>query len=461
MMSVALTKLQQFKRIHFVGIGGIGMSGLARVLLSVGFQVSGSDTKSSPLIDQLKQLGCPIHMNHSHFPKDAECVVYSTAIHSDNPELKYAREKNIPVLHRSELLCLLVNQFPSIGVAGTHGKTTTTSMISFLCERVGLQPLCLVGGKVLNFSDNVLIQNKDIELVVAEVDESDKSIVNYEPLHAVVTNIEEDHLDFYHDIVEIQEAFKKYVENIRAEGTLIYNGDDVLASRLAKSCRRATVSYGFSEKNDFRATNIQLLPFASSFELNYPGDRTFPVTLSVPGLHNISNCLASFASLWRLGADLRQASEMMRDFRGVGRRLEVKLERPDILVLDDYAHHPTEVKASLSALARTGRKITVVFQPHRYSRVQALAAQFRGCFVGANRVILTEIYAASEKPMAGITSDLIAKAIEKDAPSVSVLKKSEILSAVKKNLSGNDLIIFMGAGDVTELADEFARQISG
>jgi len=450
------------KKFHFVGIGGIGMSALAKTLRHLGFEVSGSDKKENYSIQRMRAQGIQVSVGHEgSLDRSVSALVYSTAIQADNPELLQAKKLGIPILHRSEVLAEFVNKRPSIGVTGTHGKTTTTAMISYLLQAVGQAPTCLVGGMLLNAQDNVLLGAD--ELYVAEVDESDKSQRRYFPLHSIITNMEPEHLDHYKDFDDIKACFKSYGYQTRPEGTLVINDDDQELKGLFLGYPHPLVSYGFQHTADFWAHDIHLFPYSSNYRL-YHHDRPLgTVHLSVPGIHNISNSLAALALLISLGVEPELLMQKLADFKGTGRRLEVKLETSRLLVVDDYAHHPTEIKASLKALRNYGRMMTVIFQPHRFSRIKGLLKDFGPSFQDADRLIVTDIYGAGEQDDPLTSAETFLETVRLSGHrNVSFIKREELLkSLTPTEAPQGDLFAFIGAGDIEEIANAFAVRFKG
>jgi UDP-N-acetylmuramate--alanine ligase len=445
------------KHFHFVGIGGVGMSALAKALTHKGFVVSGSDRQSSPSIDKLKSYNISVTIGHDQkLPEGVSAVVVSTAISPENAAVKEAKALNIPLLHRSDVLAEFLNKLQSIGVTGTHGKTTTSALTAFLMERLGWNPTALVGGNIINIGDNVILGSD--EWVVAEVDESDKSHCRYHPAHSIITNIEIEHLDHYENLDEIKSCFQEYGNNTRAGGFLIINSEDHHLRKLFKETQSKVVTFGYSHEADFWAHKIQLGPSSSTFDLFHHEEFLGAVTLHISGLHNVSNALASLAMLISLGANKEQIIEAIKDFKGTSRRLEVKLDTEELLVVDDYAHHPSEIRASLLALGRWNRKITAVFQPHRFSRVEGLLDEFATSFKDADRLILTDVYGAGE---VGDGEESVSKILESirnsGHPNVSFVDRNSLIKQLEPSRDPRgEVFAFLGAGDIGEVADAFA-----
>ncbi|MBI4388215.1 MAG: UDP-N-acetylmuramate--L-alanine ligase [Candidatus Omnitrophica bacterium] len=441
---------------YFIGIGGIGMSGLARILKHLGLQVSGSDIKQDSETKALSEQGIQVDIGHdcTHIDQH-DIVIYSSAVSVKNPERREAIMRSIPLFHRAEVLSVLMNQAISVAVTGTHGKTTTSSMIGFLMSHAGVQPTCLVGGHSLNFESNVLLG--DPHLVVAEVDESDRSHLYYHPDFAVITNLEEDHLDVYQNIDNLKLSFQEFVTNLKTTGHLIYSGHDNYLKELSLQAGNR-VSYGLSKTFDFGAEEIVLNGFKSQFHLYEKKKRVGVASLSVPGRHNVLNSVGAIAALRSFGLPLAPILKALPEFKGVRRRLEVKLNLPHLSVIDDYAHHPTEVEATIQAIRLLGRKVTVIFQPHRFSRTRYLGHLFSTAFYGADHVILTDIYAAGEENIYDADVKSLYDALKEKHPNVSFVPRSEVVEYLFHHSKPEGVIAFLGAGDITEAASEFTRR---
>lgn len=460
MKPVQQSLLDPSRRIYFVGIGGVGMSGLAKVLRHRGFEVAGSDHLEGRSVRELKSLGIPVEVGQQEvFLRENDLVVYSSAIAKDHPEITWARSKNLTLLHRAEALASLFNQAgTSIAVTGTHGKTTTTGMISFVLSETGRHPTCLIGGDIVNSGSNAILGGD--EFFVSEVDESDGSQECYTPHYTVLTNLEEDHMDHYADLEDLKNCMTRFIHNMNNPGLVVYSEEDPVLRELVPQSGKPRISVGWTPQADIYADRIRLDGFHSEFELYQNGFFASRVLLSVPGAHNILNAMGAIAILLELGLDLDEILEALFRFRGARRRLEVKLDLDETLVIDDYAHHPREVMASLGALSRLGRRLTVIFQPHRFSRTRYLGREFGKAFQGADELILTEIYGAGEKNPHNITSNLICEAV-RDAqhPSVRMMPKATVIDYLMARNSQDGIFAFLGAGDIGEVADEFARRI--
>lgn len=434
------------------------MSGLAKLLKNLGFFVAGSDARMSRETQELESMGISVHMGHEmNHIHNHDLVIYSSAVTQSNPERREALLRSVPIFHRSDLLAMLMNQAISIGIAGTHGKTTTTAFASFIFNRAGIKPSCLVGGRMINFNSNVLVG--DSHLFLAEVDESDRTHLKYQPDYAVVTNLEEDHLDTYQNFENLKQSFKEYISNIKSTGHLIYCGHDEQLREIS-DCAGKRISYGLSKQFDFGAEEIQMHGFSSQYKLFEKGKPIQKVQLSVPGKHNVLNSLAAIAVAKSFGLSYKSFIDSTAQFRGVGRRLEIKLQTEKLTVIDDYAHHPTEIEASLQAIRTLGKHTTVVFQPHRYSRTRYLQESFSKSFHQADRVILTDIYSAGEENLDGVDVRDLYGLLKEKHPNVSLVSKKQIVEQLISEESTEGVVAFLGAGDITEVASEFAARFN-
>ena len=447
------------KRVHFIGIGGAGMSGLARIALSHGIKVSGSDAKDSSVVIALTALGANVSVGHKGENVDgADLIVFSTAISENNPERLRALELGLPIIARATALALLMSESKSIAVAGTHGKTTTSSMLTVALQATGADPSFAIGGTITASGSNAHRGTGDF--FVAEADESDGSFVAYHPYGAIITNIEHDHVDFFADESAVFEVFTEFVTTIDSEGFLIYCNDDKGSRKLGSSVTNTrTFTYGTSPDSDLVIDQITLLPLGSSARAIWHGKVIGKLELSVPGHHNLMNAAAALAA----GIVLDQAPAEMIDglatFKGAGRRFEIKGTVNGIRVIDDYGHHPTEIEVTLTAARRfagEGRLI-VVFQPHRYSRTKAFIDNFATTLDLADEVIVLEIYAASEKPIAGISSEAI---VEKMTHGKFIPNFIDAVDAVVKSAKPGDVVITLGAGDVSSLAPIIVEELA-
>lgn len=455
------------ERVHMVGIGGYGMSAVARVLIGMGVCVSGSDLHGSALTQGLEDLGARIYIGE-HRPenlKDAQAVIYSSAITGDNPELKAARERHIPVYHRSEALASLMNSRRGIAVAGAHGKTTVTSMVSWILQRAGLDPTVLIGGELAELNHGAKYGQG--AWLVAEADESDGSFLRYRPEVAVVTNIEADHLENYGGNVQrLVETFERFLHNVRPGGAAVLCQDDPELARLAPQLPVPAICYSLKDPTcAWYATEIRQNQRQLSFSLFHEGRLQGRVSVPVPGVHNVANSLAALAAADRAGVGLAEAIRHLADFHNAKRRFQVLTEAGGITVVDDYAHHPTEVQATLAA-ARQGwprRRLVAVFQPHRYARTHFLWDQFLQAFDQPDLLVLTDIYAPPpDRPIPGVSGAALADALRRrrgKAGVVFVPTPAAALDFLKAQARPGDLILVMGAGDISQVAHDLAQSL--
>jgi UDP-N-acetylmuramate--alanine ligase len=439
------------ERVHFIGIGGAGMSGLARISLSHGITVSGSDAKDSSVVKALQALGATIATTHAASNVDgADLVVYSTAISPSNAELMRAQELGLSTLIRAAALSILMSESKSIAVAGTHGKTTTSSMMAVALQACGADPSFAIGGTITASGSNA--HRGTGEIFVAEADESDGSFIEYHPYAAIVTNVEHDHVDFFATPEDVAQAFIDFAATINKDGFLTYCADDQGAKALASSVKTcALISYGIDESCDLRLDSIELEAMGSRARAIWRGKVVGFIELQVPGHHNLLNAAAVLATGLNLGFPAPELLTGLSVFRGTGRRFELKGTVHGVRVIDDYGHHPTEIDVTLKAARRfagDGRLI-VIFQPHRYSRTKAFSAQFAKALDMADRAIVLEVYAASEKPIAGVTSRLITDAMSHGEYIPNFI---EVTDSVIDSAQPQDVIITLGAGDVSSLA---------
>ena len=439
-----------------VGIGGSGMCGIAEVLLDLGHNVSGSDLKQSAVTDRLVSLGASVYLGHSSANLGAaDVVVISSAVTQDNPEVQIARAKKIPVIPRAEMLAELMRLKYSVTIAGAHGKTTTTSMIGLLLHDAGLDPTIVIGGRLQLFGSNARAGKG--EFIVVEADESDRSFLKLSATIAVITNIDAEHLDQYSNLDDIKRSFVEFANKVPFYGVVIVCLDNEASRSILPLIERKVVTYGFSQEADFRADPILMKENISEFQVYHHGVNLGAARLSVPGTHSILNSLAVFAVAAELGLSFDVARQALVRFQGVDRRFQVKAHFNDILIIDDYAHHPSEIEATLMA-ARRGwnRRVIAVFQPHRYTRLYHLMDQFAGCFSNTDVLVLTEIYPAGEKPIMGIGIDALASKVKH--PHVLVHKDLQTLpEKVLSIAQPGDIVLFLGAGSITTAADHTAR----
>jgi UDP-N-acetylmuramate--alanine ligase len=438
-------------RIHFVGIGGIGMSGIAELLLNLEFSVSGSDVSDSETVARLRSLGAVIHIGHR--PEnigDAQVVVYSSAVGLDNPECVAAKTRTLPVIPRAEMLAELMRMKFSIAIAGTHGKTTTTSMLATILARAEKDPTAVIGGRLDMFGSNARLG--DGELLVAEADESDRSFLKLAPIVAVVTNIEEEHMDCYKDIDDIRDTYIQFLNKVPFFGFDMVCLDDANIQHILPLLDRKVITYGSHTQAIYRYTEPQYSGLQTRFTAHRKGSVLGEVTIGVPGKHNCLNALAAIATALELGIDFDVVRRGLAGFKGVQRRCHVRGEKNGITVMDDYGHHPTEIRMTLSAIKNgfPKRRVIAVFQPHRYTRTRDLFEEFVNSFYDASRLYLTEIYPASEQPIEGVSSSRLFEAIKNHGyrDAFYVGNKEDLPDVLLKVLKKGDLVIFLGAGDV-------------
>jgi UDP-N-acetylmuramate--alanine ligase len=449
------------KYYHFIGIGGIGMSGIAHLLLESGFRVSGSDLKENRITQQLASRGAKIFLGHSaQNISEQDVVVYSSAITEDNPEVHQAGVLGIPLVKRAEALAQLMREKTAITVAGSHGKTTTTSLVSYMLMEAGLCPTVAIGGILNNIQANACLGAG--EFFVAEADESDGSFLNYAPKYSIITNIDREHLDYYHDFNQELDAFGLFIRRTKADGVVFACSDDPNLLNLMRSYEGRRVFFGFNHPADIYAKKITFNGLLCDFDCYFKDKFISRFHLALGGKHNISNALGVIGLGLELGIGLKHIGGSLAGYKGAGRRLEVKFRNDKYLVIDDYAHHPCEIKATLAAIVNleVKRKI-VVFQPHRYSRTQLLLDDFAESFAQADYLIITDIYAASEKPIAGVDARGLLEKIKKHNPAKEVLylPKEDILSHLLGMIQEGDLVITLGAGDIARVSDALAQKL--
>ncbi|MBQ1502199.1 MAG: UDP-N-acetylmuramate--L-alanine ligase [Firmicutes bacterium] len=446
------------KKLHFIGIGGIGMSAIARIMLHEGFEISGSDVKESKLTKELAAAGAVITYSHAaeNIPADAEAVIYSSAVKEDNAEMKEAVRRGLKIYKRAEALAYLMSTCISVGVAGAHGKTTTSAMIATMLEEAGCDPTIIIGGMLNTMGGNA--KAGDGKYLVAEADESDGTFLMLYPTVAVVTNIEADHLDHYKNLDNIVAAFGQYFRQVPPEGFAVYCADCPLCRQLTSAIPGRYISYALDAEADYTAKDIHLNSGASA-DVYYQGTKLGRLELSVPGAHNICNALAAIAVGREFGLDFAACAKGLAEFRGTGRRFEKMGEFNGLTVIDDYAHHPTEIATTIRAARGQGvKKLTVVFQPHRYSRTQSMYADFAAALMDADKVILCELYPAFEKPIEGVSAKLIKDEMirlgHKDVSYAAGL--DETFEMLKSQVSDEDMLLIMGAGNIRSVSQRYA-----
>ncbi|MFE7777193.1 UDP-N-acetylmuramate--L-alanine ligase [Streptomyces sp. NPDC057445] len=457
---------QAMERPHFIGIGGAGMSGIAKILAQRGAKVAGSDAKESATAEALRTLGVTVHIGHSagHLADDASCVVVSSAIRADNPELARAAELGVPVVHRSDALAALMRSARTIAVAGTHGKTTTTSMLAVALTELGLDPSYAIGGDLAGPGTNA--RHGEGGIFVAEADESDRSFQKYDPDVAIVLNVELDHHANYASMDEIYESFEAFVAKIPHGGTLVvgeHEGARQLAARVAAREDLTVVRVGEGEDSDVRILGIRPSGMTSEVTVALPESGEITFTVSVPGRHYAHNAAAALAAGVRTGIDAAELAAALTAYTGVGRRLQLKGEVAGVQVIDSYAHHPTEMTADLDAMraAAGSSRLLVVFQPHLFSRTQELATEMGQALTLADESVVLDIYPAREDPIPGVTSALIVdSAIAAGARVTAVHDKAAVPDVIAGMAAPGDLVLTMGAGDVTDLGPQILARLS-
>ena len=464
--------LGKTRRIHFVGIGGIGMSGIAELLANLGYAVSGSDAKRSAVTDRLATLGIAVSYGHdASRVGDADVVVISSAVRPSNPEVVEAGRRQIPVIPRAEMLAELMRLRYSVAVAGAHGKTTTTSMIALVLERAGLDPTAVIGGRLSAFGSNARLGRGDV--MVAEADESDRSFLKLFPTLAVITNIDHEHLESYGGFDDLQQAFVDFANKVPFYGGVVACLDDAnLAAVLPRMTRRVT-TYGLASPDaEVTADEIVLGPLSVHAIVKRRSRRAGdaaktpatlgPLTLAVPGRHNLLNALAAIAVGMELGLSFDRVASGLREFRGAERRFDVRGEPNGILVVDDYGHHPTEIAAVLAAARTLNRRLIVAFQPHRFTRTAALLAAFGPALAPADHIVLTDIYAAGEDPIEGVTLESLAAAIRRDvkAPLDVAPGLDDVVAAIARIARPGDVVITLGAGSIGSVPDRLLEVLA-
>ena len=447
----------RIRKIHFVGIGGIGMSGIAEVLLNLGYQVSGSDLRESDITRRLAALGGEIAYGHrAENLSEVDVVVTSTAVRTDNPEVLEAHRLLVPVIPRAEMLAELMRMKYGVAIAGTHGKTTTTSMVATVLTHGGLDPTVVIGGRLDLFESNAKLgQGK---FLVAEADESDGSFLKLSPTVAVVTNIDADHLDYYRDLDQIKETFVDFINKVPFYGLAVLCLDDPNLQALIPLVKKRFVTYGLAHQADFYASAIEHRADRTAFTVHYRGEELGRLGFRMPGRHNVLNALATVAVGIELGLDFPAIADGFKDFGGVGRRFQIKGEVDDIMVVDDYGHHPAEIKATLSA-ARSGwqRRVVVIFQPHRYTRTKALFEEFLTAFYQADHLVIMDVYAAGEEPIPGVAAGDLARGVSGHGhrSCVYAADRAAVLAHLREAVQPGDMVITLGAGNVWQVGEEF------
>ncbi len=450
------------RKIHMIGIGGIGMSGIARILTELGFEITGSDIVRTELTKELERMGVKIFYEHRKKNiEGADVVVYSSAIPPDNPEILSAKEKGIPVISRAEMLAELMRMRYSVAVSGTHGKTTTTSMIAEIFEKAGFDPTVVIGGRVVETGKNAKLGNGNY--LIAEADESDRSFLRLFPTIAVITNIEPEHLEYYESFDELKKAYIEFIHRTPFYGVAVLCADNPGVREIIPMVKRKKVTYGIWEEADVKVETVEKKNWGSLFTVRMEGKReTFE--LQVPGEHNIENSLAAISVAQEIGVSIEVIKEALKSFKGVKRRMEKKGEKKGILYIDDYAHHPTEIKVTLKAIkeAVPKRRMVVLFQPHRYTRTYYLHNEFRDAFIDADYLVITKIYPACEPPIPGVSAKLIYDAVRKFGVPEKVYYEEaheDVITRIVNELRENDVFVTLGAGDVWKIGLKILERI--
>jgi len=452
------------RHIHMVGIGGIGMSGMAEILLQKGYRITGSDASMSDTVERLRELGAEVHIGHDEENiEGADVVVYTSAVQAEeNVETRTALQQGIPVIKRAEMLAELMRMKYGIGVAGTHGKTTTTTMIGHVAQDGSFDPTIIVGGKVHSFDKtNAVVGTGDI--IIVEADEFDRTFLRLRPSLAVITNIEAEHLDIYDSLEDVKQAFVEFANEVPFYGAVILCLDDPNVRSIIPEIERRILTYGLTPQAEIRAVDIEKNHFESRFTVLLDDRELGAITLQAPGEHNVKNALAAVAAGLELDIEFEQIKSGLERFEGVFRRFQLKIDKDDVIVIDDYAHHPTEVQATLKA-ARQGwseRRIVAVFQPHLYSRTQDLYREFGSSFFDAEVCVITDVYPSREEPIEGVSGKLIADAArEYGHRKVHYVEdKTDLPETLREIVHPGDVVITMGAGDIYKYGELFVDEL--
>ena len=454
---------KNIKKVHFVGIGGIGMSGIAEILLSQGFEISGSDRMFTDVTKRLQELGITVYEGHSADNlKDADVLVYSSAVSVDNPEVQAAIERKIPVIKRAEMLAECMRMKYGIGIAGTHGKTTTTSMVGLALTEGGIDPTIIVGGKLSGLGGtNARLGNG--EFIVVEADEFDRTFLKLTPTIAAITTLESEHLDTYKDLDDIKAAFVEFANKVPFFGFVVICLDEPALQDIIPDINKKIITYGLTSQADIRAVDIKHTEFSSTFTVKYFGKELGEIKLRIPGIHNVKNSMVAVCIAKELGIEFSVIKKALESFSGVYRRFETKYNK-EILVIDDYAHHPTETTATLSGIrAGWDRRLVAVFQPHLYSRTRDFYQEFGRSFLNSDIFICTDVYPAREEPIEGVSGELISNIAKKFGHKnvIYVKDKNDVPKVLNEIKKDGDIIITMGAGDIWKYGQAFVEQLKG
>ena len=451
--------LTGIKKVHFIGIGGAGMSALAQILLEKGYEVSGSDMKDSAMTGILRDLGAKVFIGHrAENVRGAEAIVVSSAIREENPEVAEAARLGLKRLHRSDVNAFLINNSKGIAVAGAHGKTTTTSMIGVSLDYEGVSPSIIIGGEVDYLGSNAKLGKS--EYLVSEADESDGTFLKYYPYIGVVTNIENDHMDHYGTMENIIKAFHQFLSQIRRDGWAVVCADNEHIRNIISDIKCNIATYGIDHEADYMAADIEASSSFTAFDVIHKGENLGRVRLNVPGLHNVLNALACVVTGIVLGMSVSQMAEGLTMFNGAKRRFQTKGRINDIWVVDDYAHHPTEIATTIKAARQTKpKRLVCAFQPHRYSRTQLLQKEYGSCFAGVDLLVLTDVDSAGEDPIPGVDGELLVNEVKRQTgqETVYIQDKKQIAAYLKSIAQPGDLIMTMGAGDIVKCGEELVE----
>ncbi len=454
--------LKDIKKIHFIGIGGAGMSAIAKVLLQMGYIVSGSDLAKSETTNKLEKMGAHIFLGHNEENlRDSQAIVISTAIPETNPEVKLAREKKLPIFHRADIVAYLMLQYKGIAVAGAHGKTTTTSMIAVMLEHAGVDPTVIIGGEVDYLNGNAKLGLG--QYLVAEADESDGSFLKFSPHIAVVTNIENDHMDFYKTMDNILHTFKKFLHKLPPNiGVGILCFDNAHIRDLVSEVDRPYISYAIDHNAQYTARNLHTQGAISTYDVYHEEELLGSIKINVPGRHNVANSLATVVVGLSIGLTFMEIAEGLSQFQGAKRRFQTKARIHGVWVIDDYAHHPTEILTTLLAARQTEpKRLICVFQPHRYSRTAFLRNEFGSAFKPSDILVLTDVYSAGEAPIPGITGEVLKEEVERQTSQkvIYIADKDKIARYLSEIVEHGDLVITMGAGNVYRVGEELIEDL--
>lgn len=456
---------KNIRHIHFIGIGGIGMSSIAAIMRGMGYMISGSDMKGSKIIDNLNEMGININIGHRRENvNDADIVVYSSAVKEDNIEMTEAKSLKIPVIPRAEMLAELMRLKYSIAVSGTHGKTTTTSMVAKILHSAGLDPTMIVGGIVKSMDNNNAKLGKG-KFLITEADESDKSFLRLYPNIVLVTNIDEDHMDNYSDINEIIEHFRQFTSSVPFDGTIIANGDDDNTKNAVEHIDRRIIYFGFNPNNNIRAINVDLMPMSSKYDFICNDMPLGKIELNVPGQHNVINSRGAICTAMEIGLDFDMIKKGIKQFDGVERRFDIVYadKVKNIYIIDDYAHHPAEILTVIKSAHNFGKfRIISVFQPHLFSRTLQFLDQFAESLILSDHIVITDIYPAREKPIEGVNGALLYNSIKnKDYHNITYIEDKNGISAYLTGIAeDNTVFLFIGAGDINNISKQFAEEIN-